>query len=183
MPSLVRLAVASRRVAFKGVARLVVSGAAMFETGQSATDFTLPDGGGTAHTLSDYRGGWVLVSFYPADDTPGCTKQACSVRDNEAALGAAGITVLSISPDDQASHQRFTEKYALTHTLLCDPGKVVMEAWGAWGEKMLYGKTVIGTKRIAYLIDPEGAVRKLWKRVRTAEHAEDILKAHAALVA
>lgn len=153
----------------------------VLEEGTTAPDFTLPDAAGTSHTLSDHRGSWVLVAFYPADDTPGCTKQACSVRDNWDALQEAGIDVLSISPDDAASHAAFTDKYDLPHTLLCDPEKQVMEEWGAWGEKVLYGKTVTGVIRCGYLIDPEGVVRKRWKQIRTAQHAEDVLKAHAKL--
>lgn len=153
----------------------------MFEPGDQPDDFKLPDADGAEHALSDHRGSWVLVSFYPADDTPGCTKQACSVRDHWADLRDAGIDVLSISPDDAASHAAFTEKYELPHTLLCDPEKRVMEPWGAWGEKVLYGKTVTGVIRCAYLLDPDGVVRKTWKRVRTEHHAQDVLKAHADL--
>ena len=153
----------------------------MFEPGDQPDDFTLPDADGTEHSLSAHRGSWVLVSFYPADDTPGCTKQACSVRDNWDDLRDAGIDVLSISPDDADSHAAFTDKYDLPHTLLCDPEKRVMEPWGAWGEKVLYGKTVTGVIRCAYLLDPDGVVRKTWKRVRTDQHAQDVLKAHATL--
>ena len=141
----------------------------------------LPDASGRDHRLHDLRGSWVLVSFYPADDTPGCTKQACSVRDHWDDLVAAGIEVLSISPDDAVSHEAFTTKYDLPHALLCDPDKRVMEPWGAWGEKVLYGRTVTGVIRCAYLIDPDGVVQKVWKHVRTAQHAEDVLKAHAQL--
>ena len=154
----------------------------MFEVGDTPPDFELPDASGEQHTLHARRGGWVLVSFYPADDTPGCTKQACSVRDHWDELAAAGIDVLSISPDDAASHEAFVEKYDLPHTLLCDPQRRVMEPWGAWGEKVLYGRTSVGVRRIAYLIDPDGVVRKVRKRVRTAHHAEDALAAHAKLV-
>lgn len=153
----------------------------MFEPGTEAPDFTLPDAEGEQHSLSEHRGSWVLVAFYPADDTPGCTKQACSVRDHWDELRDAGIDVLSISPDDAESHAAFIEKYDLPHTLLCDPDKQVMEEWGAWGEKVLYGKTVTGVIRCGYLIDPGGVVRKTWKRIRTAQHAEDVLKAHAKL--
>lgn len=153
----------------------------MFETGTEAPDFTLPDADGEQHSLSDHRGSWVLVAFYPADDTSGCTKQACSVRDHWGELREAGIDVLSISPDDAASHAAFIDKYDLPHTLLCDPDKQVMEPWGAWGEKVLYGRTVTGVIRCGYLIDPDGVVRKTWKRIRTAEHAPDVLKAHAQL--
>lgn len=153
----------------------------MFEVGDVPPDFTLPDGDGRQHTLSDHRGSWVMVAFYPADDTPGCTRQACSVRDHAAELAAAGIGVLSISPDDQASHRAFAEKYDLPHTLLSDPAREVMAPWGAWGEKTLYGRTTVGVRRIGYLIDPDGVVRKVWKRIRTAHHAQDVLKAHAAL--
>lgn len=153
----------------------------MFELGTEPPDFTLPDAEGTEHSLSDHRGSWVLVAFYPADDTPGCTKQACSVRDHWDELRDAGIDVLEVSPDDRASHAAFVDKYDLPHTLLSDPDKQVMQEWGAWGEKVLYGKTVTGVIRCGYLIDPEGVVRKRWKRIRTAQHAQDVLKAHAKL--
>ena len=151
------------------------------EEGTEAPDFTLPDAEGNRHTLSDHRGSWVLVAFYPADDTPGCTKQACSVRDNWGALQDAGIDVLSVSPDDAESHAAFAEKHDLPHTLLCDPDRDVMEDWGAWGEKVLYGRTVTGVIRCGYLIDPDGVIRKTWKRIRTGQHAEDVLTAHAKL--
>lgn len=153
----------------------------MFEPGDQPEDFTLPDAEGDEHSLSDHRGSWVLVSFYPADDTPGCTTQACSIRDHWGQLQDAGIAVLSISPDDADSHAAFIDRYDLPHTLLCDPDKHVMTAWGAWGEKTLYGRTVTGVIRCGYLIDPEGVVRKTWKRIRTGQHAEDVLKAHATL--
>lgn len=153
----------------------------VLEVGETLPDFTLPDAAGREHSPSDHRGSWLLVSFYPQDDTPGCTKQACSVRDHWSDLRDAGIAVLSISPDGPESHAAFSEEYDLPHTLLCDPEKAVMEPLGAWGEKTLYGNTVVGVRRIAYLVDPEGVIRKVWKRVRTAQHGEDVLKAHAKL--
>lgn len=156
--------------------------AGMPDVGDAAPELRLPDADGVEHALEDLRGSWVLVSFYPADDTPGCTKQACSVRDHWDELRAAGIEVLSVSPDDAASHAAFTRSYELPHTLLCDPSRETMARWGAWGEKVLYGRTVVGVIRCAFLVDPDGVVRKRWQRVRTAHHAPDVLKAHASLV-
>ena len=150
----------------------------MLEVGDTAPELVLPDAAGVEHRLADHRGSWVVVSFYPADDTPGCTKQACSVRDHWGELSDAGIAVLSISPDDAASHEAFAEKHDLPHTLLCDPEKTVMTRWGAWGEKVLYGRQTTGVIRSTVWIGPDGKVVKHWQRVpKAADHPAKVREA------
>lgn len=149
----------------------------MLEPGQPAPDFTLPDQDGRPVSLSDFRGQPVVVYFYPKDDTPGCTTQACGIRDQWSEFEAAGAAVLGISPDSVESHAKFQGKYDLPHTLLADPDKQVMEPWGAWGEKVLYGKKSIGAIRSTVLVDAEGNVAKVWKRVQAKKHADQVLKA------
>jgi thioredoxin-dependent peroxiredoxin len=153
----------------------------MLEPDQQAPDFTLPDQDGHEVTLSSLRGRPVVVYFYPKDDTPGCTTQACGIRDQWAEFEQAGAVVLGISPDDTASHARFREKYDLPHTLLADPEKRVMEPWGAWGTKNMYGRETVGVIRSTVLVDGEGRVAKVWKRVQTKQHADQVLKALADL--
>jgi peroxiredoxin Q/BCP len=149
--------------------------------GDPAPDFTAPTGSGGTLTLSDHRGGWVLLYFYPKDNTPGCTKQACNLRDNFALLKEEGVTVIGVSGDDEASHERFSEKYDLPFPLVADPDRAVMERYGVWGEKNMYGVKRMGIKRTTFLIDPEGTVRHVFKRPKTAEHAEEVLAKREAL--
>ena len=139
------------------------------EEGKPAPDFTLPDAEGNPVTLSELRGRNVVVYFYPKDDTPGCTKEACGFRDLWSELQDAGVAVLGISPDSGASHQKFAAKYELPFTLLSDTDKSVMTEYGAWGEKNMYGKKSMGVIRSTVLVDPEGKVRKHWKKVAKAE--------------
>lgn len=139
-----------------------------------APDFTLPDQDGHAITLSSFRGGWVLVAFYPKDMTPGCTKELCSLRDGFEALEGLGLTVLAISRDGQESHKRFADKHGFPFHLLSDQDHSVMEAYGAWGEKNMYGKKVTGVIRSSFLVDKDGNVMKVWKKVNTATHGEDV---------
>jgi thioredoxin-dependent peroxiredoxin len=153
----------------------------MVEAGQPAPTFTLPNQDGAPVALEDLRGRPVVIYFYPKDDTPGCTTQACGIRDQWAAFEDAGAAVLGISPDTVASHARFAGKHDLPHTLLADPDKEVLEAYGAWGEKVLYGKTTVGVIRSTFLVDREGTVAKVWKRVQTATHADRVLQAIAEL--
>lgn len=127
-----------------------------------APDFTLPDQDGIMRTLSEYRGQYVVVYFYPKDDTPGCTKEACGIRDNYGRFRDLNVQVFGVSKDSQESHKKFIEKYSLPFTLLSDPSKEMIETWG-------------GTSRISYLIDPEGNVAKVYPKVSPAEHAEEIL--------
>jgi peroxiredoxin Q/BCP len=148
------------------------------EEGKAAPLFTLRDQQGNKLALKDFRGQDVVVYFYPKDDTPGCTKEACGFRDNWQVFRDANIVVLGISPDDEASHQEFINKYDLPFTLLCDPEKKVMEKYGAWGEKMMYGKKVTGVIRSTVWIGANGKVIKHWRKVpRAADHPEKILQA------
>lgn len=149
----------------------------MIEVGEPAPGFTLPDQDGEPVSLEELRGRPVVLYFYPADDTPGCTTQACGVRDHWQEFEEAGAVVLGISPDDVASHAAFREKYALPQTLLADPDHDVMETYGAWGEKVLYGKRTIGVIRSTVLVAPDGRVAKHWKRAVPKTHADQVLKA------
>jgi len=148
------------------------------EEGKAAPLFTLKDQQGKKVALKDFKGKDVIVYFYPKDDTPGCTKEACGFRDHWQQFSQAGVVVLGISPDDEASHQKFIVKYDLPLTLLCDPNKKVMEKYGAWGEKMMYGKKVIGVIRSTVWVGPTGKVVKHWRKVpKAADHPQKILQA------
>lgn len=146
------------------------------QAGDPAPDFALPDQDGREHRLSDYRGSTVALYFYPRDDTPGCTKQACGFRDRHEAIAAEGAVVLGVSTDDAASHAGFRVKHGLPFPLLVDEGATVASAYGAWGEKTLYGRTSIGMTRSTFVVGPDGALLKVWKRARAADNAEAVLK-------
>ena len=148
----------------------------MLEAGQPAPDFTLHTADGKPLRLSSLRGRPVVVYFYPKDDTPGCTREACDFRDARARLAAAGAVVLGISPDSPDSHQRFRDKHSLDFTLLADTDKRVATAWGAWGEKVLYGKKVTGMIRSTFVIDGRGVVHKVFPRVRVEGHVDKVLE-------
>ena len=146
--------------------------------GKKAPDFTLADAEGKKVSLSDFKGKDVVVYFYPKDDTPGCTKEACGFRDLWRDLQRAGVVVLGVSPDAGASHQKFTAKYKLPFSLLSDPDRKLMQAWGAYGEKMMYGKKTMGVIRSTVWIGKDGVVKKHWKRVAdAAAHPEKVLEA------
>ena len=146
--------------------------------GLKAPDFTLQSAEGKPVSLSDFEGRDVVVYFYPKDDTPGCTKEACGFRDLWKDLQKAGVAVLGVSGDAPASHQKFAAKYKLPFTLLSDPDKKVMAKWGAYGEKVNYGKKIMGVIRSTVWIGPDGVVRKHWKRVPdAASHPEKVLAA------
>lgn len=149
----------------------------MIETGQIAPDFSLSDSTGQMVTLSSLRGHPVVVYFYPKDDTPGCTKEACSFRDSWDAILARGIQVLGISGDTEESHKRFSEKYSLPFPLLADTDRTVMTQWGVIGEKSLFGNTFLGIKRYTYLLDAAGVVQRIFTKVSTGTHAQDVLAA------
>ena len=151
------------------------------EEGQSAPDFTLQDDRGNEVRLSALRGKPVVLYFYPKDDTPGCTVEACAFRDRRAELARHGATVLGVSPDGVASHAAFRDKYSLDFPLLADPDHQVAETYGAWGEKVNYGKKSMGIRRSTFLIDADGVVRKVWKKVDVKEHDQQVLDALAAL--
>jgi thioredoxin-dependent peroxiredoxin len=152
------------------------------QEGELAPDFTLPDQDGRPVTLSDLRGRPVLVYFYPRDETPGCTTQAQGIRDAWAAFEAAGVAVLGISPDTVASHRAFCDAHDLPQTLLADPDHAVMERYGAWGEKVLYGRTSVGPIRSSVLLDADGVVVKVWRRAQAKAHADRALAAVRSLV-
>jgi peroxiredoxin Q/BCP len=147
------------------------------EPGQNAPVFTLTADDGTKVRLSDLVGSPVVLYFYPKDDTPGCTKEACAFRDADAELKKLGAALLGVSPDDVASHVKFRDKYSLNFPLLADPDHAVAEKYGAWREKNMYGKKSMGVQRSTYLIDPQGKVAKVWKRVQVDGHDQQVLEA------
>jgi len=143
--------------------------------GQKALDFHLSDQDGKTVTLAEFIGKWVLVYFYPKDDTPGCTKEACGIRDSFAQFKRAGIVVLGISVDGVASHRKFVDKFSLPFTLLADEKKDVVSAYGVWGKKKFMGKEFMGTLRTSFLINPSGAIAKIYEQVKPEEHAAEVL--------
>jgi len=145
--------------------------------GELAPDFALPDESGTIHRLADQRGRWTILYFYPEDDTPGCTTEACEFRDRNDVIHERGADVWGVSPDGAASHRKFREKFELPFTLLADEGHPVAETYGAWGEKQNYGKTYIGLIRSTFLIDPDGRVARVWPKVKAQGHAAAVLAA------
>jgi peroxiredoxin Q/BCP len=146
------------------------------QPGDPAPPFTLPDQDGTPVDLASYRGRRVVVYFYPQDDTPGCTKEACQFNDALSGFEGAGVDVLGISADDGASHQRFRAKYGLGFRLLTDAGHEVATRYGAYGEKVLYGKPTVGVIRSTFIIDPEGKIERAWYSVRADGHAAKVLE-------
>jgi peroxiredoxin Q/BCP len=150
---------------------------AMVKEGQKAPDFTLPSSQGGNVSLKGLRGKPVVLYFYPKDDTPGCTREACAFRDAQAPLRKRGAVVLGVSGDSLASHEKFKSKYKLNFPLLADADKAVAKKYGAWGEKVMYGKKVTGMIRSTFLIDGDGVVRKVFPRVRVDGHAEQVLEA------
>ncbi|MBP7711901.1 MAG: thioredoxin-dependent thiol peroxidase [Gammaproteobacteria bacterium] len=148
------------------------------EEGKPAPAFTLTDASGRKVSLKDFQGKDVIVYFYPKDDTPGCTKEACGFRDLWADIEALGATVVGVSPDDASRHGKFAGKYGLPFTLLSDPDHAVMEQYGAWGEKSMYGKKTMGVIRSTVWVGPDGRVKKHWKKVTKAEaHPAQVLEA------
>ncbi|MBI3943016.1 MAG: thioredoxin-dependent thiol peroxidase [Chloroflexi bacterium] len=148
----------------------------MLHVGDSAPDFELLSDAGKKVRLSDYRGQVVVVYFYPKDDTPGCTKEACGFRDNFPHFTGAGV-ILGISPDSAQDHVKFKEKYNLPFTLLSDPDHAVTEKYGAWGEKNNYGKTYMGVLRTTVIVGADGKVMKIYEKVKPEGHAEEVLSA------
>jgi len=146
------------------------------EAGDPAPEFALPDQDGAEHRLRDYRGSTVVVYFYPRDGTPGCTKQACAFRDQHEAIRAEGAVVLGVSTDAADSHAAFRAEHGLPFPLLADEGAAVASAYGAWGEKTLYGRTSIGMTRSTFVIGPDGVLIKVWKRARAADNADAVLR-------
>ena len=148
------------------------------EEGKAAPQFTLKDADGNKVALKNFKGKNVIVYFYPRDDTPGCTKEAQGFRDLYKQIQKLDAVVLGISPDDEASHKKFAAKYKLPFTLLCDPTRKVMEKYGAFGEKMMYGKKTTGVIRSTVWVGPNGKVVKHWRRVaKAADHPQKVLEA------
>ncbi len=143
--------------------------------GDTAPDFSLPDAEGKIHTLSDYRGQWVLIYFYPKDDTPGCTIEACSLRDNFPAFEKLNCAVLGMSADDVRSHNKFAKKFDLNFTLLADKDKKVVEQYGVWQKKKMMGREYMGIVRWSFLINTKGLIAKIYENVKPSEHAQEVL--------
>lgn len=149
--------------------------------GQAAPDFKVADQSGQLRSLADWAGRWLLLYFYPRDLTPGCTTEACAFRDLAAEFKRAGVTIVGVSTDSVASHQKFVAKHHLSFSLLADTDKKLVQAYGAWGEKRFMGRTFDGTRRISVLIDPRGVVAKIYLTVKPAEHPTTVLADIAAL--
>jgi len=149
----------------------------MLKEGDAAPDFVSKDQDGNTVKLSDFKGKRIALYFYPKDDTPGCTKEACSFRDADELFRSKGITVLGVSTDNEKSHQKFISKYQLPFDLLADTEKKIVEDYGVWGEKSMYGRKYMGTNRKTFLIDGDGKIAKIFDKVNVAEHADEVLKA------
>ena len=147
----------------------------MLEMGTKAPDFTLPDQNGDLHSLSEYKGKKIILYFYPKDNTPGCTKQACGFAERYPQFIEKGAVVLGISKDSVASHKKFEETYGLPFTILSDPELVAIQAYDVWQEKKNYGKTYMGVVRTTYLIDEEGKIAKAFDKVKAADNPEQML--------
>lgn len=153
------------------------------KTGEIAPEFSLPDQDGKIHTLAQYRGQWVLLYFYPKDDTEGCTKEACMIRDDFPHFQGLKAVVLGVSIDSVASHKKFAEKYSLPFTLLSDESKEVVNRYGVWGLKKFMGREYEGTSRVSFLIDPNGKIAKAYEKVVPSEHAAEVVADLKALTA
>ena len=151
----------------------------MLKEGTTAPAFKTTDANGESVSLKDFRGQKVVLYFYPKDDTPGCTKEACSFRDAFSKFKKQGIAVLGVSPDSEASHKKFTVKYKLPFTLLADTDRAIAKAYGAYGEKKFMGRTYMGVYRTTFLIDEKGKIKKVFEKVKPEEHAGEVLDAFA----
>jgi peroxiredoxin Q/BCP len=147
------------------------------EAGTAAPDFTLASDGGSKVKLKDLKGQIVVLYFYPRDDTPGCTKEACAFRDRSKELAKLGVRVLGVSTDDVASHEKFRDKFQLNFPLLADVDHQVAEKYGAWREKNMYGKKSMGVQRSTFLIDKSGTIQRVWKKVSVDGHDEEVIAA------
>jgi len=147
----------------------------VLKVGSKAPAFTLPDQDGKEHSLSDYAGKWVLLYFYPKDDTPGCTKEACAIRDDFTNFEKIKAVVLGASCDSVKSHKKFQEKYDIPFTLLSDEQKTLVNSYGVWAEKKFMGRKYMGILRSSFLINPEGKIAKIYESVKPADHATEVL--------
>jgi len=145
--------------------------------GDKAPEFTVSTNGGGKVSLADFKGQNVILYFYPRDDTPGCTKEACAFRDGYADFKKRGAVILGVSTDSAKSHDKFVEKFKLPFTLLVDDEKKIVEAYGVWGEKKFMGRKYMGTHRVTFLIGPDGKIKKIWPKVKPEEHANEVLAA------
>lgn len=145
------------------------------KTGTKAPAFTAPDQEGKTHSLKDYAGKWVILYFYPKDDTPGCTKEACAFRDGFSKFNRAGIKILGVSVDSVKKHAKFVEKYSLPFILLSDEDKKIVNSYQVWGKKKFMGREYMGTNRVSYLINPEGKIAKVYEQVKPEDHADEVL--------
>jgi len=149
----------------------------MVKEGTTAPAFKTKDDNGEDVSLKDFKGKKVVLYFYPKDDTPGCTKEACSFRDAYSKFKKQGIKLLGVSPDSEASHQKFITKYKLPFTLLADRDHAIAEAYGVWGEKKFMGRTYMGVLRTTFLIDEKGKIKKVFEKVKPEDHAAEVLEA------
>ena len=147
------------------------------QEGDKAPEFSAAANGGSKVSLADFKGKNVVLYFYPKDDTPGCTKEACAFRDHFGALQRKGAVVLGVSVDSAKSHDKFAKKFKLPFTLVSDEDKKIVQAYGVWGEKSFMGRTYLGTHRVTFLIGPDGRIKKIWPKVKPEEHAEEVLAA------
>jgi len=147
------------------------------DAGIPAPEFALPDETGAVRRLADFRGKHLILYFYPEDDTPGCTKEACNFRDDYSAYVEAGVTILGVSPDSPESHARFRKKYHLPFSLLADDGHKVCDLYGVWGEKSMLGHHYMGVRRTTFLIEPGGNIARVFEQVRPSEHSAELLTA------
>jgi peroxiredoxin Q/BCP len=146
------------------------------QEGDKAPAFTGKDANGHKIALSDYKGKPVVLYFYPQDDTPTCTVQACNLRDNDTLLKTQGFSVIGISPDDEKSHKKFGTKFDLPFPLIADPDHKIIDRYGVWGEKLLYGRKYMGLHRTTFLIDEKGIIRKIFLKPKSKQHAQEIVK-------
>ena len=147
------------------------------KVGQKAPDFTVEDDSGKKVKLSDYKGKKVILYFYPKDDTPGCTKEACNFRDGLSQIADEGAVVLGVSPDDVKSHKKFKEKFKLNFPLLADTDKKIVEAYDVWKEKSMYGRTYMGVERTTFIIDKDGKISHIFPKVKVDEHYDEVVEA------
>ena len=146
------------------------------EEGQKAPDFTAETDGGGSVTLSDFKGKWVVLYFYPKDNTSGCTKEACAFRDNMEIITKKGVEVIGVSKDSVKSHDNFKKKHDLNFTLVSDPETKIIQAYDSWKEKKMYGKTYMGTQRSTFIIDDKGVIRHIYPKVKVAGHVEEVME-------
>lgn len=149
----------------------------ILQEGDKAPAFKGKDQNGNSVSLSDYKGQKIILYFYPQDDTPTCTVQACNLRDNFSLLNKEGFIILGVSPDEEEKHKKFESKYQLRFTLLADPKHTIIDKYGVWGEKQLYGRKYMGLHRTTFVIDEKGIIRKIFQRPKNKQHAEEIMKA------